>query len=79
MRTVAAILAYLMAAMSGLAAGYYATAPRALPAAAVSAPDDRHLPHSGRGRPADLEAAAAFLAAEQRRADARTEPASADL
>jgi hypothetical protein len=81
MRTVAAILAYLMAATGGLAAGYYATAPHATAAPVVSAARgaDRHEPHAWRGGPSDLEAAAAFLEAEERHPEGAAQPASADL
>jgi len=79
MRTLAAILAYLMAAASGLAAGYYATAPRATTAVVATAESARHEAHVGRGGPADLEAVAAFLAAEERRAEGGLERTSAGL
>lgn len=73
MRTVLAIVAYLMAAVGGLAAGYYATAPRA--SAAARARMEAHEPHRGTGSPADLEAVAAYLAGEERQAGAGTDAA----
>jgi len=80
MRTLAAILAYLMAAASGLAAGYYATAPRATTMAVVATAESAsHEAHVGRGGPADLDAVAAFLAAEERRAEGGLERTSAGL
>jgi hypothetical protein len=79
MRTLAAIVAYVLAAVSGLAAGYYATAPRAAAAYRVSAPAERHEAHRSNGGPADLEAVAAFLAAEERRGEADPDVAPAGL
>ena len=80
MRALAAILAYLMAAASGLAVGYYATAPRTgAPPFVAAAASVRHAAHTGRGGPADLDAVAAFLAAEERRVEAAPEQASAGL
>ena len=76
MRALAAILAYLLAAVGGLAAGYYATAPRALAAVERPARSEPHAVHTGRGEPAQLDAVAAFLAAEEQR-DAQR--AAADL
>ena len=78
MRTLAAILAYLMAAASGLAAGYYATAPRtSAPPFVAAAAGERHAAHTGRGGPADLDAVATFLAAEERRGEPEPEATSA--
>jgi hypothetical protein len=71
MRALAAILAYLLAAVGGLAAGYYATAPHALAAAQPPAWSEPHVAHTGRGGPAQLDAVAAFLAAEEQRGDAQ--------
>jgi hypothetical protein len=78
MRTLAAIAAYLLAAFGGLAAGYYATAPRATAAPALARASG-HEPHWGRGTPADLEAVAAFLAADEGGAEQDAQPTSADL
>jgi hypothetical protein len=80
MRTLAAILAYLMAAASGLAVGYYTTAPRTGPPPLVAAAaGERHAAHTGRGGPADLDAVAAFLAAEERREESASRRTSAGL
>lgn len=80
MRVLAAILAYLLAATTGLAAGYYATAPRtSTPAVAATAGRETHDPHVERGGPADLDAVAAFLAAEEPRAQGGQERTSAGL
>jgi hypothetical protein len=79
MRTLAAILAYLLAAVGGLAAGYYAMAPRTVSFhVEARVAEARHGDHTGIGGPADLEAVAAFLAAEEER-EALAEAASADL
>jgi hypothetical protein len=80
MRTLAAILAYLVAAAGGLAAGYYATAPRTVSAYGEASPrsTEPHHDHTGAGEPAALEAVAAFLAAEEAREGA-VEPAAAGL
>jgi hypothetical protein len=45
----------------------------------ATAESARHEAHVGRGGPADLEAVAAFLAAEERRGDAAAEATSAGL
>lgn len=79
MRTLAAILAYLMAAASGLAVGYYTTAPRTAPPLVAAAAGERHAAHTGRGGPADLDAVAAYLAAEEQREDSAPRRTSAGL
>jgi|GEM_PF-6966028 len=67
MRSLAAILAYLLAALGGLATGYYATAPRG--AAGVEAASAlAHELHVPGGELTEMEAAAVFLEAEEARA-----------
>jgi len=77
MRALLAIVLYGMAAVGGLAAGYFATAP----ASAHERPRVRELGHgpapSFADELAEMDAASRFLAEEERRAP--TTPASADL
>jgi hypothetical protein len=76
MRALLAIVLYAMAAIGGLAAGYFATAP--------AAAHERPRPRAERAarlpvyedEVAEMEAAARFLAEEERRG---VVPASADL
>lgn len=81
MRALLAILLYGMAALGGLAAGYFATAP----ASAFERPRAQEERHSSTPAFADelaeMEAASRFLAEEEQRAahDTAALPASADL
>ena len=72
MRLLLVLLAYLAAAASGLAAGYYASASDASPRAGVPARDAEALAGF-----AEMEAAAAFLETEERRSLTSTSSASA--
>ena len=81
MRALMAIVLYGMAALGGLAAGYFATAPTS----AFERPRVREERHSSvpsfAHELAEMEAASRFLAAEERRAARHTAalPASTDL
>jgi hypothetical protein len=75
MRALLAIVLYGLAAVSGLAAGYYATAP----AAGHGRPEPRVVRHAPERELAEMEAAARFLEQEERAAAEGTRRASADL
>jgi hypothetical protein len=71
MRAVLALFLYAAAALGGLAAGYYATAPGSA-ADRARAREERRLYDDAVSREfAEMEAAAAFLAEEERRAGRR--------
>jgi hypothetical protein len=71
MRALLAILLYAAAAMSGLAAGYYATAPGSAAERARAREERRAYDDALQREFAEMEAASAFLAEEERRAETR--------
>jgi len=71
MRALLAIFLYAVAAMSGLAAGYYATAPGTAAERARARYERRSDADALRREFAEMEAASAFLAEEERRVDSR--------
>jgi hypothetical protein len=80
MRAVLAMLLYGVAAVGGLAAGYYATAPGSLGERARARQEQRVYEERLSEELGEMEAAAAFLAEEERRlAAGATLPASAGL
>jgi hypothetical protein len=81
MRALLAIFLYAAAATAGLAAGYYATAPGSAADRARVREERRAYDHGTRREFAEMEAASAFLAEEERRAESRlaSAPAKADL
>jgi hypothetical protein len=81
MRALLAIFLYAAAALGGLAAGYYATAPGSAAERARSREERRAYHEAVRREFAEMEAASAFLAEEERRAErhAASAPAKAEL
>jgi hypothetical protein len=78
MRAVLAILLYGVAAVGGLAAGYYATAPGSLRDRAQAREEQRVYEERLRAEFEEMEAAAAFLGdLERRSAEGGAQPASA--
>jgi hypothetical protein len=79
-RAVLAIFLYGVAAVGGLAAGYYATAPGSLRERATAREEQRIYEERLRAEFDEMEAAAAFLGdLERRSADPGAQPASAGL
>jgi hypothetical protein len=81
MRALLAIFLYAAAALGGLAAGYYATAPGSATDRARQREERRAYDDSLRREFAEMEAASAFLAEEGRRAERHvaSAPAKAEL
>jgi hypothetical protein len=77
MRALLAIFLYAAAAVGGLAAGYYATAPHGLGDRARVREERRAYDDATRREFAEMEAAAGFLAEEERRAESRVAGARA--
>ena len=78
MRAVLAILLYGMAAVGGLAAGYFAAAPGSLRERAAARQEQRIYEEHLRAEFEEMEAAAAFLGdLERRNAEGGARPASA--
>jgi hypothetical protein len=79
MRALMAIVLYGLAAVAGLAAGYFATAPASAHERPRAGVERRAAAPAYADELAEMEAAARFLAEEERRAADAAVPASAEL